>query len=101
MAKGDLAFSTEATVASALIFASGVGVGTGVGCRTLVGIGTIVGVGTVAGVVQATAMMPEISSINTKDRSRTFPTVVFTLLFYQSLATTMSYNREITEVPSE
>ena len=101
MAIGDLAFSTEATVASALIFASGVGVGTGVGCRTLVGIGTIVGVGTVAGVVQATAVMPEISSINTKDRSRMCLTVVFILLFYQSWVTNLSYDRAIPEVPSE
>ena len=101
MGVGNLAFPADVTTVSGLIVGSEVGAGAGVGFATLVCDGTSVGAGAVAGVVQATAMMPEISSINTKDRSRTCSTVVFTLLFYQSLATTVSYNRAITEVPSE
>ena len=52
MAIGDLAFSTDVPVGSALIVEPGVDVGTGASC------GTLVGVGAVAGVVQATDMMP-------------------------------------------
>ena len=59
---GNAACTMAATVASMLIVGAGVVVGTGVG------------VGTGACVVQASAMMPDVSSINTKDRSCMCPT---------------------------
>ena len=59
---GNAAFTMAATVASMLIVGAGVVVGTGVG------------VGTGACVAQASAMMPEVSSINTKDRPCMCPT---------------------------
>ena len=59
---GNAACTMAATVASMLIVGAGVVVGTGVG------------VGTGACVAQASAMMPEVSSINAKGRSRMCPT---------------------------
>ena len=58
---GNAACTMAATVASILIVGAGVVVGTGVG------------VGTGACVAQASPMMPEVSSINTKGRSRMYP----------------------------
>ena len=59
---GNAACTMATTVASILIVGAGVVVGTGVG------------VGTGACVAQASAMMPEVSSINTKDRACMCPT---------------------------
>ena len=62
------AFTMAATVASISTVGAGLGVGAGVA------VGTSVGVGIGACVAQASAMMPEASSINTKDRSCMCPT---------------------------
>ena len=84
---GNAAFTLATTVASILIVGAGVVVGTGVG------------VGTGACVAQASPMMPEVSSINTKDRSRMCPMGGFIAPFYQSWVTTLFYDRAIPEVP--
>ena len=68
MTVGNAAFTKKETVASILIVGAGLGVGAGVA------VGTSVGVGAGACVAQASAMMPEASSINTKDRSCMYPT---------------------------
>ena len=80
-------FTMAATVASILIVGAGVVVGTGVG------------VGTGACVAQASPMMPEVSSINTKDRSCMCPMGGFIAPFYQSRVITLFYDRAIPEVP--
>ena len=66
---GNAACTMAATVASILIVGAGVVVGTGVG------------VGTGACVAQASPMMPEVSSINTKDRACMYPTGGFIVPF--------------------
>ena len=66
---GNAAFTMATTVASILIVGAAVGVGTGV----------VVGTG--ACVAQASPMMPEVSSINTKDRACMCPTGGFTAPF--------------------
>ena len=82
---GNAAFTLATTVASILIVGAGVVVGTGVG--------------TGACVAQASPMMPEVSSINTKDRSCMCPMGGFIAPFYQSRVITQFYDRAIPEVP--
>ena len=93
MTVGNAAFSKKETVASILIVGAGLGVGAGVA------VGTSVGVGTGACVAQASPMMPEVSSINTKDRSCMCPMGGFIAPFYQSRVITLFYDRAIPEVP--
>ena len=64
-----------------------------------VGVGESVAVGTGACVAQASAMMPEVSSINTKDRSCMCAMRGFIAPFYQSRVITQFYDRAIPEVP--
>ena len=90
---GRAAFTKKETVASILIVGAGLGVGAGVA------VGTSVGVGTGACVAQASPMMPEVSSINTKDRSCMCPMGGFIAPFYQSRVITQFYDRAIPEVP--
>ncbi len=78
---GNAAFTLATTVASILIVGAGVVVGTG------------------ACVAQASPMMPEVSSINTKDRSCMCPMGGFIAPFYQSRVITLFYDRAIPEVP--
>ena len=78
---GNAAFTLATTVASILIVGAGVVVGTG------------------ACVAQASPMMPEVSSINTKDRSCMCPMGDFIAPFYQSRVITQFYDRAIPEVP--
>ena len=84
---GNAAFTLATTVASILIVGAGVVVATGVG------------VGTGACVAQASPMMPEVSSINTKDGACMCPTGGFIAPFYQSRVITQFYDRAIPEVP--
>jgi len=81
---GRAAFTKKETVASILIVGAGLGVGAGVA------VGTSVGVGTGACVAQASPMIPEVSSINAKGRSRMYPMGGFIAPFYQSRVTTLS-----------
>ena len=74
MTVGIAAFTKKVTVALILIVGAGVVVGAGVGVGTLVDVGEAVGTGLDGCVAQASAMMPEVSSINTKDRSCMCPT---------------------------
>ena len=62
MTVGSAAFTKKETVASILIVGAGLGVGADVA------------VGTGACVAQASPMIPEVSSINAKGRSRMCPT---------------------------
>ena len=55
-----------------------------------VAVGTSVGVGIGACVEQASAMMPDVSSINANGRSRMYPMGDFIAPFYQSWVTTLS-----------
>ena len=75
---GNAAFTLANTVASILIVGAGVVVGTGSG------------VGTGVCVAQASPMIPEVSSINAKGRSRMYPMGDFIAPFYQSWVTTLS-----------
>ena len=81
---GRAAFTKKETVASILIVGAGLGVGAGVA------VGTSVGVGIGACVEQASAMMPDVSSINTKDRSRIQTPRPIRAQFYQNALTTIS-----------
>ena len=90
---GRAAFTKKETVASILIVGAGLGVGAGVA------VGTSVGVGTGACVAQASPMIPEVSSINAKGRSRMYPMGDFIAPSYQSWVITLSYDRAIPEVP--
>ena len=87
MAVGDAAFTIASAVASTSTVGEGVVVGTGVGG------------GTGVCVAQASPMMPEVSSINTKDRSCMCPMGGFIAPFYQSRVITLFYDRAIPEVP--
>jgi len=87
VAVGNAAFTLATTVASILIVGAGVVVATSVG------------VGTGACVAQASPMMPEVSSINTKDRLCMWHMGGFIAPFYQSWVITLSYDRAIPEVP--
>ena len=78
---GNAACTMAATVASILIVGAGVVVGTG------------------ACVAQASPMIPEVSSINAKGRSRMYPMGDFIAPSYQSWVITLSYDRAIPEVP--
>ena len=71
---GNAACTREGTVASILIVGVGVVVGAGVGVGTLVGAGATVGTGAGDCVAQPSPMMPEVSSINAKDRACMCPT---------------------------
>ena len=84
MTVGNAAFTKKETVASILIVGAGLGVGAGVG------VGASVGVGIGACVEQASPMIPEVSSINAKGRSRMYPMGGFIAPFYQSRVTTLS-----------
>ena len=81
---GNAASTKKATVASILIVGAGLGVGAGVA------VGTSVGVGIGACVEQASAMMPDVSSINAKDRSRIQTHRPIRAQFYQNALTTIS-----------
>ena len=84
MTVGSAAFTKKETVASILIVGAGLGVGAGVA------VGTSVGVGIGACVAQASAMMPEVSSINAKGRSRIQTPSAIRAHFYQNALTTIS-----------
>ena len=99
MTVGNAAFTKKVTVASILIVGVGVVVGAGVGVGTLVGAGATVGTGAGDCVAQPSPMMPEGSSINTKDRSCMCPMGGFIAPFYQSRVITLFYDRAIPEVP--
>ena len=90
MTVGIAAFTKKVTVALILIVGAGVVVGAGVGVGTLVDVGEAVGTGDGDCVAQPNAMMPEVSSINTKDRPCMCPTGGFIAPFYQSRVTTLS-----------
>tara|TARA_B100000378_G_scaffold172633_1_gene139130 strand:- start:363 stop:635 length:273 start_codon:yes stop_codon:yes gene_type:complete len=90
MTVGNAAFTKKVTVASILIFGVGVVVGAGVGVGTLVGAGATVGTGAGDCVAQPSPMIPEVSSINAKGRSRMYPMGGFIAPFYQSRVTTLS-----------
>ena len=93
MTGGSAAFTKKETVASMLIVGAGVVVGAGVGA------GATVDAGAVDCVAQPIPMMPEVSSINTKDRSCMCPMGGFIAPFYQSRVITLFYDRAIPEVP--
>ena len=99
MTVGNAAFTKKVTVASILIVGVGVVVGAGVGVGTLVGAGATVGTGAGDCVAQASPMIPEVSSINIKDRSRMCSMGGFIAPFYQSRVITQFYDRAIPEVP--
>ena len=90
MTVGNAAFTKKVTVASILIFGVGVVVGAGVGVGTLVGAGATVGTGAGDCVAQQSPMIPEVSSINAKVRSRMYLMGGFIAPFYQSRVTTLS-----------
>ena len=90
MTVGIAAFTKKVTVALILIVGAGVVVGAGVGVGTLVDVGEAVGTGDGDCVAQPSPMMPEVSSINTKGRSRMYPMGDFIAPFYQSWVTTLS-----------
>ena len=96
MTVGNAAFTKKVTVASILIVGVGVVVGSGVVAGAGVGVGTLVGAGATVGtgggdcVAQPSPMIPEVSSINAKGRSRMYPMGGFIAPFYQSWVTTLS-----------
>ena len=99
MTVGIAAFTKKVTVALILIVGAGGVVGAGVGVGTLVDVGEAVGTGDGDCVAQASPMMLEVSSINTKDRLRMCSMGGFIAPFYQSRVITLFYDRAIPEVP--
>ena len=96
---GIAAFTKKVTVALILMVGAGVVVGAGVGVGTLVGAGATVGTGAGDCVAQPSPMIPEVSSINAKGRSRMYLMGDFIAPSYQSWVITLSYDRAIPEVP--
>ena len=90
MTIGNAASTKKVTVASILIFGVGVVVGAGIGVGTLVGAGATVGTGAGDCVAQPSPMIPEVSSINAKGRSRMDHMGGLIAPFYQSWVTTLS-----------